>query len=170
MMDLVTVLDADSLEPLFDGAQPMRVTVRESSKLTSWPVEDGTQRTDHRVLDPVEIDLGVLITEANKNLFESLRQTFIEGRALVVQSQVRSYPAMMIFEMPHDEMPETGDAVAVSVKLREVITIKPEFGTLPPSSVADQKQASTVKRGAQQTQAADAPTQRKSSTLYRIAN
>src|SRR5574344_633052 len=100
MMDLVTVLDADSLNPLFDGAQPMRVTVRESSKLTSWPVEDGTQRTDHRVLDPVEIDLGMLITEADKNLFESLRQTFIEGRSLVVQTQVRSYPAMMIFEMP----------------------------------------------------------------------
>ena len=170
MTDVVAILDAETLELLFDGSNPMRVTVRETSKLTSWPVEDGTQRTDHRVLDPIEIDLPLLLTGDNRDLFERLRQTYIEGRLLVVQTQMRSYDSMMIMDMPHDEIPEQGDSTPVAVKLREIRVIKPEFGTLPPSQVSNPAQSSTVQRGGQQTQAADAPTQRKASALYGLVN
>lgn len=170
MSDVVAILDAQNFEVLFDGANPMRLTVRETSKITSWPVEDGTQRTDHRVLDPVEIDLPLLITDDNKNLFERLRQTFLEGRELIVQTKMRTYEAMMIMDMPHDELPETGDATPVAVKLKEVKVIKPEFGALPPSSVANPAQSSTVNRGGQQTSDTDAATNRKSSTLYGLVN
>lgn len=170
MTDVVAILDAESLQDLFAGANPMRVTVRETSKLTSWPVEDGTQRTDHRVIDPIEIDLPLLLTGDNRDLFERLRQAFVEGRELVVQTQMRSYPSMMIMDMPHDEIPEQGDSTPVAIKMREIRVIKPEFGTLPASQVSNQAQSSTVQRGGQQTQVADAPTQRKASALYRLVN
>lgn len=170
MNEVVAILEAGSFNVLFDGSSPLRMTVRETSKITSWPVEDGTQRSDHRVLDPVEIDLSMLITDSNRNLFERLRQTFLEGRELIVQTQVRSYGSMMIMDMPHDELVEQGDSVPVALKLKEVKVIKPEFGTLPPSQVANPRQSSTVQRGGQQTAPADEPTRRKSSTLYRVVN
>lgn len=168
--DVVAILDGQTFEPLFAGAHLMRVTVRETSKLISFAVEDGTQRTDHRVLDPIEIDLPILLTDDTRNVFELLRQAFIEGRDLIVQTKVRSYPSVMIYEFPHEEIPDQGDSIPLSIRMREIKVIKPEFGTLPPSQVASQRQSSTVQRGAQQTTESDAPTQRKASLLYEITN
>lgn len=168
--DVVAILDADTFQPLFSGSNLMRVTVKETSRLISFPVEDGTQRTDHRVLDPIEIELPILLTNDMRNLFEQLRQAYIEGRDLIVQTKVRSYPSVMIYEFPHDELPEQGDSIPVAIRMREIKVIKPEFGTLPPAQVASAKQSSTVKKGAQQTEESDAPTQRKASVLYEIIN
>ena len=168
--DLVAILDAENFRPLFEAANIMRVTVRETSKLISFAVEDGTQRTDHRVIDPVEIDLPLLLTEDTRDLYEQLRQAYLDGLDLIVQTKVRSYPSMMIYEIPHEETPEQGDSIPVAVKMREIQVVKPEFGTLPPRQVANPAQSSTVRRGAQQTEEADAPTRRKASVLYGIAN
>lgn len=168
--DLVAILDAETFQPLFSGANIMRVTVRDTSKLISFPVEDGTQRTDHRALDPIEIELPILLTDDVRNLFEQLRQAYIEGRDLIVQTKVRSYPSVMIYEFPHEEIPEQGDSIPVAIRMREIKVIKPEFGTLPPSQVANRAQSSTVQKGAQQTEEADAPTRRKASVLYGVFN
>lgn len=169
---IVQMVNSESLQPILpDGASPMRVNVRETSKLTSWPVEDGTQRTDHRVIDPIEIDFSLLISsDQNRDIFDQLRQIYLRGDEITVQTKLRVYESMMIFEMPHDETPDVADAFTIAVKLKQVITVKPEFGTLPPERVANKTQASTVKKGGQQTAQADAPTQRKASTLYRLAN
>lgn len=168
--DAVAILDATSFQPLFTGTNPMRVTVRETSKITSYAVEDGTQRSDHRYFDPVEIDLPLLLTDDVRDTFEKLRQAYLDGILVIVQTKVRTYPDMMILEMPHDESNETGDSVPVNFKLKEIRTVKPEYGTLPPSRVASQKQSSTVKKGNQQTTESDAPTKRRASVLYEILN
>lgn len=168
--DLVAILDGDSYQQLFELANPMRVTVRETSKLTKWAVEDGTMRTDHRVVEPVEIDLSLLLTDEVRNLFERLRQAFVEGRELIIQTKVRSYPSMMITEMPHDEIPEQGDSVPVAIKLQEVKVVTPEYGTLPARRVANPDQSSTVKKGQQQTTESSQATSRKGSILYGAFN
>lgn len=169
---IVSIINATTLLPLFpEGVSPMQVTVKETSKLTSWPVEDGTQRTDHRVLEPIEIDFPIMLhSENNRDLFDRIRQVYLNGDEIIVQTKMRTYESMMILEMPHDESSDIYGTIPVSVKIKQVITIKPEFGTLPPKAVADKKQSSTVKKGGQQTQEADTATRRKSSTLYRLAN
>lgn len=166
--DMVAILDAQSFEPIFTAASPMRVSVRESSRLTTFPVEDGTNRTDHRVINPVEIELPVLMAGEYRDVFEALRTAFLNGTELVIQTKVRSYQAMMIAEMPHDEAPEQGDSVPVSIKMIEIKTIKPEFGTLPASKVANPNQSSTVDRGNQQTEGSNASTQRQASVLFEL--
>lgn len=170
---LVAILNAQTLQSIFstEGANPMNVTVRETSKLTSWPVEDGTQRTDHRVLDPIEIEISLLLSsDFNRDLFDQLRQIYLRGDDIFVQTKMRTYEAMMLTEIPHEEQADQWGNIPVTVRLKEVITIKPEFGTLPPSKVANPKQSSTTKKGGQQTAEADAPTRRKASVLYRVAN
>lgn len=168
--DAVAILDAQSFQPLFVGSNPMRVSVRETSRLTTWAVEDGSSRTDHRVLDPVEINIPMLLSEDTRSLYEQLRTAYLEGRDLIVQTKVASYSSMMIYEIPREETPDQGDAIAIEVKLREIRVVTPEFGTLPPSRVSNPAQASTQNRGQQQTDEADAPTQRRASLLYRITN
>ena len=169
---IVAILNESTLAPMFPGGiGPMRVTVRETSKLTSWPVEDGTQRTDHRVLDPIEIDFPIIIaSDETRNIFEQLRQVYLRGDSLTVQTRMRTYESMMIVEMPHDETPEMSDAVSVSVRMKQVLTVMPEFGTLPASKVANRNQSSTVNKGGQQTSNADTSTQRRASVLYNLTS
>lgn len=168
--DLIAILDADTYQPLFAGSNIMQVTVRETSKLTNWAVEDGTQRTDHRVIDPVGIDMPLLLNDNTRALFEQLRNAYLEGRNLIVQTKVRSYTDIMIIEIPHEEKPEFGDSIPITVKMQELRVVKPEFGTLPPSRVANKKQASTVAKGNQQSTPSDAPTTRRASAIYGIFN
>lgn len=166
----VAILDSETFEALFAGANPMRVTVRETSKLTTWTVEDGTQRTDHRVVDAVEIDIPFMLTDDTRQLFEQMRQAYLDGALLIVQTKARSYPDMMIYEIPHEETPDMGDSLPVAVKLREIRVVTPEFGKLPPRKVVNPAQADTVSKGQQQTTETDAPTNRRASILYELAN
>lgn len=168
--DLVAILDGQTFRPLFGLASVTSVTVRETSKLTTFAVEDGTQRTDHRVIDPVEIDLPLLLTEQTRDLYQQLRAAYLEGRYLIIQTKVGSYPSMMVYEIPHDETPDTGDAIAIAVKLREIMTYTPEFGALPPRKVTNPAQASTVQKGQQQTTESPPATRRRASVLYGLTN
>lgn len=166
--DLVAILDGKTFQPLFAAANPMRVTVRETSRLTQFKVEDGTTRTDHRVIDPIEIELPLLIAGQFRQVFEALRTAFLAGKELVVQTKARTYSGMMITELPHEEAPDQGDSLPVAVRLQEIRSVSPEFGTLPASKVANPNQASTIDKGNQQTAVSDASTQRRASTLYEI--
>lgn len=172
--DLVALLDAETYLPVVDTLSPMRVTVYETSRLAKFEVEDGTQRTDHRVILPVEIDLPLLLAEDVRDQFEQLRSAWIEGRELIMQTKVRSYPGLMIAEMPHDEIPEQGESIPVSVRLQEIKTVQVQYGPLPPKAVAgpnsNPAQADTVKKGRQQATQADTATTAKTSVLYGVFN
>lgn len=163
--DLVALLDAESFQPLFEPADIMRVSVREMSKLTGFAVEDGTQRVDHRVIDPVEIELPLLLTTETRNTYENLRQAWLDCREIIVQTKVRSYAQMLIYELPHEETPEQGDAITIALKLREVTVVRAEYGALPPQKVANPNQSSTVKKGNQQTTESSDATKKKGSIL-----
>jgi len=169
---VVSMINANSFLPLLQvGANPMRVRVIENSKLTSWPVEDGTVRTDHRVIEPVEIEIPLLISSLlNRVIFEELRQAYILGDEISVQTKMRTYDSMMIVEMPHENTTDQFGAIPVVVRLKEVVTVAPEFGELPPSKVSNKGQSSTANRGGQQTTDADLATQKKSSILYGLVN
>ena len=167
---LVAILEDESLNQLFTASQPMRVSVREDGKLTQFPVEDGTTRSDHFVRQPIQITVDFLLTDDTRNAFSELRAAFAEKRILTVQTKVSVYFSLIITAIPHDETPENGSTIAVPVVLQEWRTVQPEYGELPPKKVVQKKQASTVTRGQQQTTETPAPTQakvKKQSLLYR---
>ena len=151
--DLVAVLDNKTLAQLFANAQPMRVTVREDGKLTQFPVEDGTTRSDHFVRNPIQLTVDFLLNDETRNAFAELRQAFQSRTLVAVQTKVALYFSMMITSLPHDETPEKGESISVPIALQELVTIEPEYGTLPPRKVARPAQSSTLARGQQQTTA-----------------
>lgn len=168
--DLVAVLDSQTLRQVFAASQPMRVSVREDGKLTQFPVEDGTSRSDHFVRQPIQVTVDFLLTDQTRDAFAELRSAFQSQTLLAVQTKVALYFSLVITALPHDEVPENGEAIAVPITMLEWRTVEPEYGTLPPSKVARPAQSSTVARGQQQTTATPAAQQapvRRQSLLYR---
>lgn len=166
--DLVAVLDNASLEQLFQTASPMRVSVKEEGKLTKFAVEDGTTRSDHFVRSPYTVTVDFLLTEDTRNGFQELRTAYKEHRLLAVQTKVDIYQSLLITSIPHDETPEGGDSIAVPITFEQWETVQPEYGTLPPRKVANKNQASTVKRGQQQT--TETPPAKRQSVLFKAFN
>lgn len=169
--DLVCVLDNENFQQLFSTASPMRMTVRETKRTTKFPVEDGSTRSDHVIVDPVEISIDLILEdEFARDGYQQIRQAWQDNRLVTVQGKVSSYPNMLITEMPHDSSPEYGMGIAMPIRLEEWRTVEPQYAALPPSKVKEPKQASTAKKGQKQTTPADAPTTRKASVAYRILN
>jgi len=161
----VSVLDGETLQPMFVSAHPMRVSVREAKRATKFAVEDGTARSDHVVQELTEIQIDFVLNADTRNGFESLRQAFLKNSLVIVQTKVRSYESMLITDLPHDETPELGMAINVPLRFQEWLAVAPEYGTLPPAKVANKNQSSTVNRGQQSTTEADESTRRRGSVL-----
>lgn len=163
--EAIAILDADNLTQLFPLAGVMQVTVREISKILSFTAEDGSEKSDHIVYLPVEIDIPFLLTDDMRNVYAAFKQAWKTQKSLVVQTRVDTYSNMLIYEMPHDETAEFGASTVVQVKLKVFETTQPEYGPLPPRKVSNKSQASTVKKGQAQTTESSAPTKRKASVL-----
>lgn len=157
--DAVAVINQINFEQLFPDARPFKVQVVPNSKFMEHPLETGATITDHRVIQPLEIELSVFLTSRGnlqdyRSVYAQLKQAFDAADLLTIQTRTSSYPNMVIYEMPHNEDADMFDAVAVAVKLREVKYVEPKYASLPASQVADKQQSSTVARGEQQTSTA----------------
>lgn len=171
--DVVGVFDSD-FNQLFPEGRPIKATIKETAKGMEHPVEDGSTITDHRVIEPTEIQLTlVLVGEEYPDTYGTIKALFAKSELLIVQTKTGSYPNMMIVEMPHDETADVYDGIPMDLTLREVLLVTAQFQALPPASVqpaAGKRHASTVKRGEQtgKTETPDATGQKKSSILYGI--
>ena len=163
--DVVAVLDAD-FNQVFDGARPVKATVSERAKTMEHPVEDGTVITDSIIFEPVDIELSMILPGVEfRSVYEQIKQLWQNAALLTVQTKVGSYPDMLISELPHDEDPEMFTAVSMGLKLHQVKFVEAQFGTLPPSKVANKGQSSTVQRG--QLQSTDPAPASNGSLLYK---
>lgn len=149
--DVVAVFD-QSFNQLFDGARPLKASINESAKVMEHPVETGVVITDHKIINPIDIELSMLLTPATyTDVYGQIKQTFLAGSLLTVQTRTASYPNMLIAEMPHEEDPGMFDVIALALKLHEVQFVQAQYGTLPPSKVKKKSNASTADKGQVQT-------------------
>lgn len=126
-MDVVAVLD-DGFAQVFRDARPMKAAVKEEAKLMEHPLEDGSVVTDHMVIQPVEIELSMtLIPETYRETYKEIKEMFRQGKILTVMTRADTYANMIIQGLPHDEVPEIFDTVILSLNLKEVTIVRPEF-------------------------------------------
>jgi hypothetical protein len=158
--DVVCVLNA-SLAQVFELARPVKASVKPEAKPMEHPLESGAVVTDHIVFLPLEVELSmVLAGEDNyRATYKQIRDLFGRGELLTVQTRADSYPSLAIVSMPHEESPESFDALVLALKLREVQFVEAQFTTL---KVKHAKDSRTAKRGEQQAQA---PAARQKSVL-----
>lgn len=165
VMTRVAILDNDTLQPIFQSAHPMRVSVNPSKRATKFAVEDGTERSDHVVKELVEIQIDFMAVDDVRTAYESLYQFWDQNQLVTVQTKVRSFENMLLLGVPHEEAVDLGTAITMPLRFQEWDEAKPEEGELPPNKVANKNQASTVERGQVKGSEADEPTRRKGSVM-----
>lgn len=166
MITDVKIFDPEKYSTLFETLSPIQINVRDERRATSFPVESGETRSDHVVVQPVEIGMDVILSGDMSNSFSALQQAYAKNQLLGIQTRARVYQPMLLVNFYHDESAEMADAIKLSLRFTEWRTVTPEYGALPPRSVAKKGQAGTVKRGNVQTK--EVPSERKRSWLDRI--
>lgn len=165
--DVVGIFDQTSFNQLFTNARAIKAKITETSSVMSHPVEDGTTVTDHKVINPIEIELSCIIaTEDYKAVYESIKATFKDSTLLIVQTRSGTYRSMIISAMPHDEDPEFYESLTIAIKLIEV-----KFATFTQggkvSSPKSSKHSSTKDTGKKQPkESTGGAKEKKQSILY----
>lgn len=158
--DVVAVLNSD-FQQVFEKARAIKATILRASKAMEHPLETGATITDHRIVLPVNIELSmILASDDYRAVYQQVRDLFMRGDLLTVQTRVDSFASMLIEKMPHDETPDMLDGVALALSLKEAQFVQPQFSAL---KVAQPKDSNTVKKGQQQP--TESPPARKQSVL-----
>lgn len=153
-IDVVGVFTQD-YNQLFRNARSLKAVVKEQSKVMEHPVENGTIIVDHRIVLPVEIELTLILASSDyQNIYKSIKQYYLNGTLLVIQTRSDIYLNQIIESMPHEEDPEQYDVIPLVLNLKQVQFVTAQYGVLPKQP----KNTNTVKRGTQQGKAA-APAQ-----------
>ena len=134
-----------SIGQLFTNARPVKAIVRETSKVMDHPVETGVTLSDHHIINPIEIDLQLIVTSTPAGLiggllgistatnyattYSQIRQAFINATPLAVKTRVGVYSNMIISEMPHEEDADMYDVISINLRLKQVIYIMPGSNT-----------------------------------------
>jgi len=147
--EIVGLYDADYTQ-LFPTSEAMRASIFETSRSFEHPLESGISITDARVIDPVEIDLIVMIPGNDaKDVYAAIKQRWISGDKLIVQTRSDVYQDMIIVSMPHEEEPELWKTIKIVINLKQAIFVKAQFQQLAANNVRKPTDQSTVKRGEQ---------------------
>lgn len=157
-VDVVAVL-GPGFSPLFSFARPLSARVYEDAKLMEHPLEMGSVIADHIVVEPMEIELPCIVTGEieYRNTYAAIKSAFSTGTLLTVVTRTGVYPDMVITGMPHEERPQSFNAIEMNLRLRHAVFVKPQSSALPQSQTQNPAQSSTLQRGSQQTTPTPAP-------------
>jgi hypothetical protein len=146
--DDVCLLDANTFAQLVEPARPVRLSVKEHSKVMEHPIETGATITDFTITLPVEISMTLILTMGGyRGVFQQLQQLHQSATLLIVQTRTTSYAPMLIAEMPHEETTDMVDGVTVSLRLKQVLLVTASSGRLPPQAVVHAQDADTLRTG-----------------------
>lgn len=162
--DEVAVFDAN-FQQLFVNARPIKATVKEVAKVMEHPVENGATITDHRIILPIEIEFSMVCNPENYiDTYNQVRTVFFGVNLNTVQTKTGRYGNMMIQQMPHEESIDNFDTITIALTFKQVLIVQAQYGTLPPSKVANKKDSSTADKGQKDAKAKEP----KSSDLSKI--
>lgn len=166
-IDVVAVL-GPGFAPLFALARPLTATVFEDARLMEHPLEMGSVIADHIVIEPMEIELPCVITGEleYRATYAAIKTAFTTGTLLSVVTRTGVYSDMVITAMPHDERPQSFNAIEMSIRLRHAMFVQPQSTKMSASQTQNPAQASTVQRGSQQTTPTPAPRAAAAATGY----
>lgn len=129
--DVVGVFD-NNFNQLFVDARAITASVKETVKLMKHPVELGAEITDHRVIEPIQIQLSMILTpETLTDTYDRIRVLKTFNQTVQVQTKTNYYPSMMLSAMPHKEDTEHFDTITIQLSFEEVRFVKVSTSPLP---------------------------------------
>lgn len=131
-IDEVAVFDSETFEQVFPYARPVECNVRPSTRTMEHPIETGQSIADHRIINPLEIIMEVIVSSVFYNqTFNDIVYLFETATLLTVQTKFGTYSNMFITDLPHKESPEVYDSVVIQLRFKEVL-----FSDRPPTAYA----------------------------------
>lgn len=160
--DNVALLDSN-YNQLFSDARPIKAVIKEESKVMEHPLETGAVVTDHTVIQPVEIELSMIVQKENvQDTYQQLKTYYLNRTFLIVQTFTDAYTNQFIQALPHEEAADQFGAITIGLKLKQALVVTSSTSTtITPKKPAN---SSTVDRGTQQ------PVQPKVSALDQLKN
>ncbi len=137
---------------VYAQARPLKASVRETSKVMDHPVETGVVLSDHHIINPVEIDLPLMVPAVYyAAVYQQIKADFLAATELSVKTPVNVYGSMIIADMPHEESPEHFNAIIIGLRLKQVLfevpgSTQPLPANYSPAAAPDQN---TVQSGLQ---------------------
>ena len=149
-------------EPILEGAHLMRVSIGEDVTFYKHPLENGRHLVDHRIIQPVTAELRIILTDrasilgaaikgsldfetTARDIYQQMREVFIAGTFLSIQTRTTTYANQVIQAMPHEENSIVFNGVTLVVSLSEIL-IETSNTSFNPEDVED---SDTVDRGRQ---------------------
>ena len=135
---------------------------------TTYPIEDGTQGTDHIVRQPdiVTWDIGFPGDFDPETMYRKLHELLLSGIPFDAETGLKKYSNMVLTSLNAAQDSHTGRILRVTLSMQEIIITRATYTTLAPA--AQQKNAastsSTAKSGTKHVQASEV----KQSDLSRI--
>lgn len=177
-VDVVSVLNADTGEQVFEGARPLSATVYEDARAMQHPLEDGSSVVDHMIFLPVEIDMRLRISDDVQTVFEAMRELFRSSTKLTVKTRTGTYDDQYITSLPADETGERAGSVDIDLRLKQAVFIEVQYaGAIAPVTRRNAgarrpaaARTTTANRGSQQTTAPSEEKRSQGSILYRAFN
>jgi len=103
-------------------ARPLKASIRETSKIMDQPVETGAVLSDHHIINPVEIELPLIVPATYYSaIYQQIKADFLAATELTVKTPVNVYGSMIIANMPHEENPEHFNAIVIGLHLKQVL-------------------------------------------------
>lgn len=154
-VDVVGVFD-QNYNQLFSGARPISAKINPVAKMMVHPLEDGTSIADHRVIQPVDAELSVILDpDEYVDTYNAIKSVFNGLSPVTLQTRVDSYPNMYICEMPHDETAAVFDTITMILKLTQALIVTSATIIATPAAATN---SATVSNGNQNGTTQTAPT------------
>jgi hypothetical protein len=147
VQDFVGVFD-ENFNQVFPTARILKPVVKPTAKGMEQPLESGKTVTDHVIIQPLELELTMIITGAANidNTYQSIYNYFINHTLLTVQTKTSNYSNLYILEMPHEESPDQYDAVSLILNFKQAFIASSTMSKIVPQEPAN---SDTVNRGTQ---------------------
>jgi hypothetical protein len=152
-VDVVGIFD-QNYNQIVPNVRPIRATVKEDAEFPKHPLETGASIQDHRIFNPIEIELSVVFnSQTFVDDYATLETAYNATNALNVLTKTRTYGNMFIKSLPHVEDADTFDTIRMVITLTEVVVVQSQTQALPQNA----SDGATVNRGAQQGTTQTAP-------------
>jgi hypothetical protein len=146
--DLVQIIDSEKGEQVYKAARPVQIQVIEESQLMKQPREDGSVQVDHKVDNPILINMQVFLDRREyKDVYAQLQKARIAGTNLRIQSRVTTYENMFISGMPHEETAVNFTNIQMTISFEQALIFGTTEETLGPEQVREPEDESLIKKG-----------------------
>jgi hypothetical protein len=104
----------------------LKTDVKQTSEIMMHPIETGVLISDHKVIQPIEIIMSVLINSSwYSDVYKIIETAFHSSTIINIQTNTGLYPNMVLYELPHRESPGHFDSIISELKFRQALIATP---------------------------------------------